>query len=205
MGRFVSGFLFRDSSGVNRSSEPQEQLQAQHVAHMFDLLRSGKVVAVGPFLDSTDLRGVIVFSTDSVELAREWFEADPLLKEGYLRIFYLRWFAAKGIMKSVDSTGAFNIYQFGILKKGPSWSPLVNDSTKALQESHMTNIRRMADMKKLVIAGPFIDGGDWRGIFVFTNTSAGEARAIAANDPAIQVGRLTLDLHPWMVPAGCLP
>jgi uncharacterized protein YciI len=60
-------------------------------------------------------------------------------------------------------------------------------------------------MKKLVAAGPFGDDGQLRGIFVFRVASLDEAKALTASDPAVQAGRLAMDIHQWMVPDGVLP
>jgi uncharacterized protein YciI len=60
-------------------------------------------------------------------------------------------------------------------------------------------------MKKLVVAGPFGDKGTLRGIFVFRVGSLDEARKLSETDPAVQAGRLALDIHPWLVPEGILP
>jgi hypothetical protein len=32
-----------------------------------------------------------------------------------------------------------------------------------------------------------------------------EAKALTASDPAVQAGRLAMEIHPWMVPEGVLP
>jgi uncharacterized protein YciI len=69
----------------------------------------------------------------------------------------------------------------------------------------MANIIRLAGLKKLVVAGPFGDNGPLRGIFVFKVASLDEARALTETDPAVQAGRLALDIHPWLVPEGVLP
>ena len=68
----------------------------------------------------------------------------------------------------------------------------------------MAHIREMGASGKLVAAGPFLDDGALAGIFVFDAT-AEEARALADRDPAVQAGRLVLDLHGWMVAEGVLP
>jgi uncharacterized protein YciI len=60
-------------------------------------------------------------------------------------------------------------------------------------------------MKKLVVAGPFGDDGNLRGIFVFKVASLDEAKALAETDPAVIAGRLAIDMHPWLVPEGILP
>ncbi len=60
-------------------------------------------------------------------------------------------------------------------------------------------------MKKLVMAGPFGDDGDLRGVFVFRVASMKEAEELTATDPMIKIDRLRLELHPWNVPAGIIP
>ena len=81
----------------------------------------------------------------------------------------------------------------------------VEERTAELQKAHMANIYRLAETKKLVVAGPFGDNGQLRGIFVFKVATLAEARALADTDPAVQAGRLALDIHPWLVPEGVLP
>ena len=62
-----------------------------------------------------------------------------------------------------------------------------------------------AELKKLVVAGPFGDDGILRGIFIFKVGTIEEARELAATDPAVKAGRLALDIHPFVVPEGILP
>ena len=87
-------------------------------------------------------------------------------------------------------------YVMAFLKKGPNRS---QDSTTAanLQKAHLENIGRMAEAGKLVAAGPFMDNGDVRGIYIFNVATIEEARALTESDPAIKAGRLAMELHPW--------
>jgi uncharacterized protein YciI len=66
-----------------------------------------------------------------------------------------------------------------------------------LQRGHMANMQRLAEEGLLVMAGPFIDGGERRGIFVFAVESVEQAKELTASDPAIQAGRLKADYWPW--------
>lgn len=106
-----------------------------------------------------------------------------------------------------DSLGADEIgmkkYVMAFLKKGPNRN---QDSATAsqLQAAHMKNIGRMADMGKLILAGPFMDNGEVRGIYVFNVATVEEARELIASDPAIQAGRLVMELHPWYGSAALL-
>src|SRR5207248_10122452 len=54
-------------------------------------------------------------------------------------------------------------YFFVMLSSGPNRS---QDSITAnkIQEGHMNNMKRLAQMGKLVVAGPFADDSNWKGI-----------------------------------------
>jgi len=92
-----------------------------------------------------------------------------------------------------------------LLKKGPSWTAQQTAETRAVQEAHMANIRALWEAKKLIVAGPFGDDGDLRGVFLFQVASLEEAKALAATDPAVKAGRLAVEIHPWWVEKRALP
>lgn len=91
-------------------------------------------------------------------------------------------------------------YVMAFLKRGPNQS-LDSAQRAELLKAHLANIRRMADMGKLVLAGPFSDTTDLAGIYVFDVASVDEARELTGTDPAIQAGRFVMELHPWYGPA----
>lgn len=73
-----------------------------------------------------------------------------------------------------------------------------------LQRGHLDNMQRLADEGVLVLAGPFIEGGDRRGIFVFAVDTVEQAKDLTASDPAIQAGRLEAEYWPWYGSAALL-
>ena len=87
-------------------------------------------------------------------------------------------------------------YVMAFLKAGPKRD---QDSVTAaqIQKAHMANINRLAEEGKLIVAGPFEDNGELRGIFIFNVSSLEEAKTLTASDPAVQAGRLIMELHPW--------
>jgi uncharacterized protein YciI len=87
-------------------------------------------------------------------------------------------------------------YVMAFLKAGPNRD---QDSVTAaeIQKGHMANIQRLAKEGKLVVAGPFEDDGELRGIFVFNVATLEEAKALTESDPAVKAGRLIMELHPW--------
>ena len=87
-------------------------------------------------------------------------------------------------------------YVMAFLKRGPNRD---RDSLEAaqLQRAHLENIGKLAAAGKLSIAGPFLDDGELRGIYIFNVKTLEEAKALTETDPAIQAGSLVLELHPW--------
>lgn len=87
-------------------------------------------------------------------------------------------------------------YVMAFLKRGPNRDRSPEES-QALQKAHMDNIGRMAEAGQLILAGPFLDDGDIRGIYIFDVETIEEAQALTASDPAIKAGSLVMELHPW--------
>ena len=93
-------------------------------------------------------------------------------------------------------------YVVGMLKKGPKWSAEKTPESAKLQEGHMANIRRMGEMGKLIVAGPFTGNNDTiRGLYIF-KTTLEEAKELAEADPAIKAGVMVLELYPWYAAKG---
>ena len=88
-------------------------------------------------------------------------------------------------------------YQVAFLRRGPAWTPASTPELEKLQAAHLAHIGKMAETGKLIIAGPFSDGGDLRGMFIFRVDTVEEAKALVEQDPAVKAGRLVLEWHPW--------
>jgi uncharacterized protein len=93
-------------------------------------------------------------------------------------------------------------YYLALLKRGPASSGAETPEAKRIQEGHMANIRKMAASGKLIVAGPFADNTDLRGLFLFKVDSMEEAKALCDQDPAIQAKRLVAEIHPWYAAKG---
>ena len=96
-----------------------------------------------------------------------------------------------------------------ILKKGPAWTAEETPEIEALQESHLANYRRLADLGKLVVTGPFLDSfavsGEVRGMGVLRASSFEEANELISSDPMVKANRLVFELHAWMIDKNTLP
>ena len=87
-------------------------------------------------------------------------------------------------------------YFVALLYSGPA-RDADDAEIQRIQVAHRNRIRELIDSGEMVLAGPFGDGGELRGLFVYDVASMAEAEALAGSDPAIQAGRLRAEIHPW--------
>lgn len=179
----------------------------QHIAYFVSLLDSGRAIIGGPMPDSQDLAGIYILRAPSAAEAKTWVDNDPAIKNGLFTAEMHPWWSEDIFKKAVTAPLKMETVYLGFLKRGPNrkegdgQTPEVQE----LQKAHIANINRLAETKKLVVAGPFGGSGDLRGIFVFRVGSLKEAQDLAATDPMIKIDRLRLELHEWKVPAGVIP
>jgi uncharacterized protein YciI len=184
----------------------KNQVLHQHLRNVIALLQSGKAVIAGGFGGESEVGGVFVLRAASIEEAKSWIDTDPAVKAELMVPEMHPWFS-EDIYQKASAPLSWNTLYFGFLRKGPNRKE-GDDKTaevQELQKAHLANINRLAETKKLVMAGPFGDGGELRGVFVFRVESLKEAQELAATDPMIKIDRLKIDLHPWQIPAGILP
>jgi uncharacterized protein len=203
--QFHMAIVRKGPKWTNKKNTEIKKRHEQHFKYVLSLLDSGKAVIAGQFSDNGDVAGVFILRASSTEEARAWMGADPEIKSGQLTAEMHPWWSEDIFRK--PTTATFETVYFGFLKRGPNRKEGDGSTPEVqeLQKAHIANINRLAEMKKLVVAGPFGDDGDLRGIFVFRVGSLKEAQDLAATDPMIKIDRLRLELHEWNVPAGVIP
>ena len=205
--KFQMAIMKKGAKWDTTEQQQKNSILHQHLRDIVSLLQSGKAIIAGPFGDDTDLAGIFIFRASSTDEARSWVDADPAVQAGLMVVEMHPWFSEDIFKKANTSPLTMETVYCGFLKSGPNRKPGDDDSPeiKELQKAHIANINRLAETKKLVMAGPFGDDGDYRGIFVFRVGSLKEAEELAATDPMIKIDRLRVDLHPWHVPVGVIP
>lgn len=89
-------------------------------------------------------------------------------------------------------------YYFVMLTKGERRNEITDTTIiNKLQAGHLANIGKLAKEGKILVAGPFGDDGNWRGIFIFDCETKEEVEKLLNTDPAIAAGRLAYEIHPW--------
>ena len=91
---------------------------------------------------------------------------------------------------------AMRKYVIGFLFLGPN-RQIEEKAANDLQRAHLANIARLHAEGKIILAGPFLDKTDLRGVFLFDVESVEEAQSLCDTDPAIRAGSLRVELHPW--------
>lgn len=179
-------------------------LERAQMNYVSALIERGNAVIAGRLTDDGDIRGVYVLRAKSAVEAQQWADNSPAVKSGHLIAEIHPWWSEE-VMKRTATPETMTTAYLAFLTRGEKWTPEKTPQTEAIQKAHMENINRLAEAKKLVVAGPFGDNGILRGIFVFKVGSLAEAKALAETDPAVQARRFALDVHPWLVPEGILP
>ena len=181
-----------------------KRLHDEHLKYVSSLFDSGKAIIAGPFTDGGEITGVYILRAQSAAEAKTLVEADPVVAAGLMVAEMHPWWSEDIFSKPVKPLKLVPVY-FVFLTRGEKWTADKTPATEEIQKGHMANINRLAEMKKLIAAGPFGDDGRLRGIFVFRVATLDEAKALTATDPAVQAGRLAMEFHTWMVPEGILP
>lgn len=88
------------------------------------------------------------------------------------------------------------------LVKGTAWTAESTPEVLRTQEEHLAHLARLAEEGKSVAAGPFLDGGDLRGLVLLRAPDAETASRWAEADPAVISGRLACQIRPWGTPVG---
>ncbi len=97
-------------------------------------------------------------------------------------------------------------YQLVLLWRGPKSTGEVTPETQEIQRRHIGHLQAMGKAGKMVVAGPFSDQPDatLRGACLYRVASVEEARALAEQDPAVQAGRLRVEVLTWWVEKGTM-
>jgi uncharacterized protein YciI len=89
------------------------------------------------------------------------------------------------------------------LRPDPARKPAPLEERQRIMDAHMANINQMAKDGVLVAAGPMEDTPvTISGIFVLKCDSLAAAERVASQDPTVVGKRNTVDVHPWLGPAG---
>ena len=100
-----------------------------------------------------------------------------------------------------DTTYVMKKYFLCLLKTGPNRDGS-EEEVAEIQRQHLAHLETLAREGKICMVGPMGDDGELRGIVIFNTPTLEEALKLAHEDPAVQAGRLSVEIHPWWAAVG---
>ena len=106
-------------------------------------------------------------------------------------------------MKEGNVTYVMKKYFIAFLKEGPKRDQS-EEEAKMIQQAHLAHLEKLATEKRACMIGPFDEeaDSDIQGIIVFSVPDKEEAERLAAQGPAVQAGRLVIEIQPWWAAKG---
>ena len=92
-------------------------------------------------------------------------------------------------------------YFIAFLKRGPNKSRS-KEEADSLQALHLAHLGKMYELGYADISGPFGDDGEIRGITIYNTPTQEMADSLAHLDPSVQMGVLSIEIHPWWAAKG---
>lgn len=103
-----------------------------------------------------------------------------------------------------DSTYHMKQYWFVLYTKGDA-APLDSAASATKLKEHLAYQDMQAERGLIVMAGPFGDNGNWRGLLLYDADTKEEVEGYLKGDPFVQGGSLKYEIHPWFGAVGtCL-
>jgi len=96
----------------------------------------------------------------------------------------------------------FDHLTISLLVLRPDAPELDDHEAAALQDAHLAHLADLHEAGHLLAAGP-LSNERFRGLSIL-RVGMDEARRLKEADPAVRAGRFSVEVMPWMVPAGAI-
>ncbi len=198
---------YRDDPRVSEefAAHRVERIRTASSLFLRNLINDDVALIAGPILDDERIEQVAVFDMETRDEVEKLLQRNPSVETGRYELEIYTWWAAKDILQKPKRPETTWVAYLGLLKRPAKAPHYPAEKLEELQRGHLENIGKMAESGDLVIAGPLEDGDDLRGILIFRTRDAERIQELVARDPAIQAGRLELELYRWRVPRRSFP
>jgi len=96
----------------------------------------------------------------------------------------------------------FDRYSISLLVRRNDAPELDDEAAAALQDAHLAHLADLHEAGHLLAAGPLSDER-LRGLSIL-NVEPERARELKEADPAVEAGLFSVEVIPWLVPAGAM-
>lgn len=195
-------FFTRGESKAQHSQEELQKMQAEHIKNLDLLNEEGKCLLAGPLGSNGAIRGIVLLAIDDKADVMDSFKRDPFVQNGRLVVESYRWMTFKDVVKPHDKPVKMEQYYLGIFKKGPKWQPMESPEMRGLLNAHVGHVMSLVNSGVAALAGPFLDGKEKGGLYIFRLTDEKKLRALVDADPAVKAGQFEIELHPLYMAKG---
>ena len=195
--------FLRDATNPPAGSAGTPEMRKAHIDFLLKLSAECINLLSGPFGDGGNLRGIVVLDVSDASAALKILAEEPYVKAGLMVAEAKPWLGPKDAFHLPSETQELERFVFGFLMSGPNRNQS-EEVAAEIQKGHLAYTAELHKQGKLVVAGPFLDDSDWRGVVIYKVATVDEAKKLAAEDPAVKAGRLVLDARPWMTFKGIL-
>jgi len=193
--------------------EEAEQIQREHIAHIGKMAKDGHLIAAGPMMDGGNWRGILIFQCQSPEQVKALAEQDPAVLNKRLVVEAYRWSNTGGIGVEYKKALAANPshrgkmlrYPVALIKKNRNGPALSEEKAAETRAQHEESVKRLRVEGKLAVAGPFQQGGDLLGVFIYQQMPKDEARRLTEGDPLVSTGAATFEMYEWLCEEKVMP
>lgn len=95
-GKMYTLVFLKAGKSIPKKSQSAQQMQMDHLTHLFTLEKEGKISVFGPVMNDAKLKGIIVFNSTDQEYIKKELSNDPYIKAGILKYELLNWFSIPG-------------------------------------------------------------------------------------------------------------
>lgn len=92
-------------------------------------------------------------------------------------------------------------YFLGFLVKGERWNDTEGAQAAELMPLHLAFLRQQMESRRYLAAGPVLGEGRMAGLLIVEAENAEAARELVSQDPAVQAGRLAVEIYSTFLPA----
>lgn len=198
---YCFGMLRTVADRATISTEEVNRIQAAHLAHLTALAENGWLRAAGPMATPGELRGLEISRCKSVKEAMELGSQDPAITHNRLRLEAYSWNGPAGLGDRYRQEKNEPGYKQKMVKH-PMAMLLTTEQWKgtpsmALLKAHGERTQAMLKDGRMKGAGPFENGGEKIGVFIFAPMGLDEAKQIAEADPLVKAGLAKIQMYEW--------
>lgn len=205
--------LVRPNPDFREPDTPSERLALHRVERMktagamylVNLVKDQVALVAGPLPDNDEIQQIAILDRDSIKDAEFVFQQSPAVTTGRLKLEYYSFTAVDGVLRRPKDPFSSRVAQIGLLYRPDRAPKYPKQKLEEIEAGHRAHIEKMLETGELVIAGDVDRGDDLQGVLIFRARTADRIEEFANQDPAINAGRLRLELNTWKIAPGSWP